>query len=302
MDYNNILLIVNFILLVVLVIVIIVNAFKCSEGFGNGYYHKGKMVNKNDNLLWLQELTTGGPIVKYMNKLSKKYNKDFVILSNDYNIDEFWKNDEFNDSLKFVSSIHKDKIDNNYIYPIPQYDFYFNGVKEFKTIPFKDKKNEIIWRGQTGTPLRKKLIKQLENIKNIPLNIKSVSKISNDWMSKEDQMEYKYILAIDGTGWPGNISWVLASGSVPIIASRWSVWFMPLLVPWEDYVPIEVDKNEQFPDLEKNIKKILSNNELGARIASNSVKKYRWIMSKQKEYLDNIFKYKKSYLENLKML
>ena len=106
--------------------------------------HNGKLKrNFKDKLVWASQLAYDGPILKYINDLSKKYSKPFVIIKSDL------------DQLDFISEPNEKRLvasrifnSDYYTYSIPQHDDYFIGFMDtFPKIPFFQKKDEIVWRG-----------------------------------------------------------------------------------------------------------------------------------------------------------
>jgi GT2 family glycosyltransferase len=298
----------------------------CNYLIGNGskltlYISK----NKQTHLMWENKLYSNGPIVDHIQNLAKKYNKKFFILRRDVDLTDIVPN---NGELRLTSTINKYSDPNTY--PIPHFDEYFKNenhtesknnpdiVVTISNIPFEDKKDNVVWRGQIMNRVRKDFFKYLteSSIPGNPLidfketrrfdkNNKAINSPENK-MSIEDQMKYKYIISVDGQGWPGNIVWVLKSGSVPIIGSNHHIWFFDLLEPWVDYVPFKIEgsfimdtKSKEtgytFPDFHQNLQKIINDQELAKKISYNAPRKIRWILSQQKKYLDLIFKTEMNY-------
>ena len=56
--------------------------------------------------------------------------------------------------------------------------------------------------------------------------------------------ERQCLLVLDGWGWPGNLRWVLESGSVALIATTNHIGFFGELEPWGHYVPLAVDGSD----------------------------------------------------------
>ena len=64
-------------------------------------------------------------------------------------------------------------------------------------------------------------------------------------MDEEAQAGYQCILVLDGWGWPGNLHWVLNSGSVPLVAANIYTGFQHELTPNVHYIPLAL--NGAFP-------------------------------------------------------
>lgn len=276
---------------------------------GDGDTLTGYHIRHKQKKIWNENMTENSDTISYIMDLSKKYNKPFTIIKADKDIIDIPSN-----GIRFVSSINK--YSDKYTYPIPQFDEYFSDQK-FKqnanistNIPFDKKIKKIMWRGQGVPKCRADFFKKIQTLpKTLPLDIKITKEYKNgktifyneNKLSIDEQNKYKYIIAIDGFGWPGNINWVLGSGSVPIIGSNHHVWFFKFLEPWIDYVPFEIvgtlgikgnryESGYEFPDLEKNLNIILNDDELSRKIIKNATQKISKILSKQKEYLEIIFR------------
>jgi hypothetical protein len=82
------------------------------------------------------------------------------------------------------------------------------------------------------------------------------------------QVNFKYILILDGACIASAHQWVFASGSVPIIVSHPdnNYWFKKYLKPMVHYVPIEYD----LSDLKEKIEWLRSNDDKAKQIAKNA--------------------------------
>lgn len=77
------------------------------------------------------------------------------------------------------------------------------------------------------------------------------------------QMQYKYLIAIDGNSFPSALKWQLFSGSVVLKnESRWLEWFSYALIPFEHYIPYKLD----FSDLVERILWLQQNDSLAKEI------------------------------------
>ena len=145
-------------------------------------------------------------------------------------------------------------------------------------IPFSSKKSVVLWRGNAtgygfgnnipyrtvsretlvktythspfpfldiGLSLPKHFLKDSKNSKN--QNLKTLQQYSKPNVSLGDQLQYKYILSVEGNDVATNLKWVMASNSlvmapIPQIES----WFLESrLVPYVHFLPIKDD----FSDL-----------------------------------------------------
>ena len=171
---------------------------------------------------------------------------------------------------------------------IPCYDSLFIGKKLFKQndldkYPWNKKKTEIVWRGGCSGECLYSLRRQVVDI--LYNNPKCNIQFTSNWCKKydtpyigqrinmKDQLKYKYILCIDGNGWPGNMEWIFFTGCVPVIISDWQIWFYKYLIPGYHFVKIKTD----LSDLKEIVNDLLNNPNKYEHIAKNALafsKKY----------------------------
>jgi hypothetical protein len=232
--------------------------------------------------------TTNYWIKNIHNKLNKRKYYILICYSDGYKFDE---ESDVKDFLSFRS-----KNQNNYIFTfckrwndnnsicIP--DFYYTTDKKYlkhKTeidsinIKWEDKKNICIWRGNVQNGYitnffdsnnkfnlnqRKYFVKLHDEGQITNINYQ------NNEMSISDQLQYKYILDIDGWAntWDATI-WKLYSGSVLLkVQSTWKQWYYDELKEWIHYVPI----NNDFSDLNLKIEWCKSNDDKCKEIVNNA--------------------------------
>lgn len=148
---------------------------------------------------------------------------------------------------------------------------HFNFIQDVRD--FSEKKNKLVWRGHVydRKPSR---IKFLEKYANHPLcNVGYTNdwKKNTDWakgkMTIEEQLEYKFILCIEGIDVASNLKWVMSSNSLPVMPKpRFETWFMEgTLIPGVHYVQIKND----FSDLEAQMNYYISNPSEALKIIQN---------------------------------
>jgi hypothetical protein len=204
----------------------------------------------------------------------KTHNKNNYIFTfckrwNDYNSicipDPYYTADE-----KFL--IHKTEIDS----------------ANFK---WDNKKNMCVWRGNVKNGYNTNFFNNKLNFNQRQLFVKlyNEKKINNmNYENKElsifDQINYKYILDIDGWAntWDATI-WKLYSGSVLLkVQSVWRQWYYNELKEWIHYVPIKND----LSDLNQKIEWCISNDDKCKVIVENA---RNFVIEKifDKEYVNN---------------
>jgi hypothetical protein len=83
------------------------------------------------------------------------------------------------------------------------------------------------------------------------------------------QIQHKYLIAINGNTFPSSLKWQLFSGSVVLKnESEWVEWFDNALIPFQHYVPYNLD----FSDLLEKIDWLKQNDAIAKEIASNAKK------------------------------
>ena len=155
----------------------------------------------------------------------------------------------------------------------------FEKVRHFyfisKDIPYQKKKNKLVWRGAVFQPHR---IKFMENCFNKSSLIdvgdfnKNYTYVNEEWrvpfMSTNEQLQYKFILSIEGNDVATNTKWIMSSNSLCFMTKpKFETWFMEgTLIPNYHYVLI----NNDYSDLEEKIKYYIDNSEEAEGIIQNA--------------------------------
>jgi hypothetical protein len=128
---------------------------------------------------------------------------------------------------------------------------HFNFINDKK--PFGQKKDELVWRGHISVQkmeriefLKKYFNHSLCNIGNTN-NWKETQEWQRERMTIEEQLEYKFILCLEGVDVATNLKWVMSSNSLAVMPKpKFETWFMEgTLKPDYHYVLIKDD----FSDL-----------------------------------------------------
>jgi len=129
-------------------------------------------------------------------------------------------------------------------------------------IPYEQKSPKLFWRGiSTGCNFRHSMrevaVTKFQRHPNPNIDIKfnmlvqdvSGDYVLGDWHTIEDQLQYKYLLSIEGNDVATNLKWIMLSNSVCIMPlPQICSWFMEdHLVPYVHFVPV----SEDFSDLEE---------------------------------------------------
>lgn len=137
---------------------------------------------------------------------------------------------------------------------------------------FRKKKNMLVGRNVAGQAHR---IKFLEMYINHPLC--NVGKINNDdnhhnllreRLTIEEQLNYKFILCLEGNDVATNLKWVMSSHSLAVMpAPKYETWFMEgTLIPDYHYIQIKDD----YSDLEERMEYFIRHQDEAMEIIKNA--------------------------------
>ena len=144
-------------------------------------------------------------------------------------------------------------------------------------VPWEAKKRAIVWRGSTtGTGLRNTFVHNLARHHNVKFTMPAVqhrsSWVNETWthaekLSMYDQLQYRYVLSLQGNDVATDLKWKLSQNSVVVMPKPTvETWLMEgLLQPWVHYVPIEDPK-----DMHETLQWLNTHEEDCIRIVSNA--------------------------------
>ena len=170
-------------------------------------------------------------------------------------------------------------------------DYYNIARKRGSEFPWGTKKEIAYWRGNTTggdyeyygwdfkprseVVLFSKFHPHLVNAKFVgnyclPQNIESTFNqygLFDSYSSQEDQLGYKYLIAIDGNSWPSSLQWQLFSyATILKQESDFLEYYYNALKPYVHYVPYRTDCS----DLEEKINWLKSHDAQAQEIAKNA--------------------------------
>lgn len=137
-----------------------------------------------------------------------------------------------------------------------------NKVRHFifvnDTQAFETKKDLLVWRGKAHQEHRKRFLDEFYDhpLCDVGQIIKKKDKGTIPWqkakMSLKEQLNYKFILAIEGNDVASNLKWLMSSNSLAfMVKPKYETWFMEgTLIPNHHYVLLKDD----YSDLEEKIK------------------------------------------------
>ncbi len=169
--------------------------------------------------------------------------------------------------------------------------------------PFAGKKDILVGRGAVTQPHRKRF---LELYFNHPLcNIGQVNRDNQgdkylvEKMTIDEQLEYKFILSLEGNDVATNLKWIMSSSSLAVMPRpKYETWFMEgALVPNHHYVLIKDD----YSDLEERLKYYIENTAKALEIVRNANEYVNQFRNKKREdvislmVLDKYFRETRQY-------
>lgn len=170
-------------------------------------------------------------------------------------------------------------------------------------IPFSEKKNEAVWRGYIHKENRRSLVEKFHkhpkcNIGNIPLHNEN-PEWAKPFISVEEQLQYKFILSIEGHDVATNLKWIMSSNSLCFMPTpKFETWFMEgKLIPNVHYVHIKDD----YSDLIEKMEYYSKNENEAIEIINNA---QAWVAQFLDEKLEKIISLKvlEAYFKSTKQL
>jgi hypothetical protein len=112
-------------------------------------------------------------------------------------------------------------------------------------------------------------------------------------MKLEEQLEYKFILAIEGNDVASNLKWIMSSNSLAFMTKpKYETWFMEgRLIPNYHYILIKDD----YSDLEEKINYYATHIDESKAIISNANKYVEQFKDKRQEDIISLFILKKYF-------
>lgn len=148
---------------------------------------------------------------------------------------------------------------------------HFKFVKD--TIDFSEKKDLIVWRGAAYQNHRLRFLEACSSMDFIDAGNTAVSKdevipFAKPRLSIKDQLNYKFILSLEGNDVATNLKWIMSSNSVCIMPRpKFETWFKEgTLIPNYHYIEIKND----FSDIEEIYNTYSQNIDLCNQIAKNA--------------------------------
>jgi hypothetical protein len=168
--------------------------------------------------------------------------------------------------------------------------FNLNKVRHFVFVKdeqsFRDKKDMLVWRGNSFQEKRKAFLrKHFHNKKCDAGHARRRRDGGGEWskpfLTITEQLDYKFILSIEGNDVATNLKWIMSSNSVCFMPRPTrETWFMEaILVPGKHYVMLRDD----FADLDEKIDYYLAHPEEAEEIIQNAQAYVRQFYDEERE-------------------
>jgi hypothetical protein len=164
-------------------------------------------------------------------------------------------------------------------------------------LEFEDKKDMIVWRGACYRPHRKELVQKFYNHPLCDIGQTNKPKEDAPWeknrMTREEQLEYKFILSIEGNDVATNLKWIMSSNSLVFMTKpKYESWYMEgRLVPNYHYVLLKDD----YSDLEEKIEYYSQNINESLNIIKNAKEYLAQFKDDEREDLISLLVLKKYF-------
>jgi hypothetical protein len=149
---------------------------------------------------------------------------------------------------------------------------HFNFVRD--RYRMDEKKNALVWRGKSGKPgprmsfLEQYVGKPGFDVGGVSNSGRGRPAITRPYMPVEQQLEYKFILSLEGVDVASNLKWIMSSNSVCVMPKpKFETWFMEgTLLPGVHYVEVKDD----FSDVGEKVDYYLARRREMEEIAKNA--------------------------------
>jgi hypothetical protein len=152
---------------------------------------------------------------------------------------------------------------------------------------YAEKLNLIVWRGAAHQPHRKNFVKKYYDHPSCDIGCVHKKSENKPWhrpfMSISEQLNYKFILSIEGNDVATNLKWIMASNSLCFMTKpKYETWFMEgTLKPGYHYVELADD----YSDLEEKIAYYLHDSDEAKRIINNANNYVKPFLNYKQEHL-----------------
>jgi len=167
------------------------------------------------------------------------------------------------------------------------------------SVDFKEKKNLLLWRGKAHQEHRKYFLNKFytHELCDVGQIVKANDSSDIPWkkskMSLKNQLDFKFILAIEGNDVASNLKWIMSSNSIAfMVKPKYETWFMEgRLIPNHHYVLVKDD----YSDLEEKILYYSENLQESLKIIQNANNYTKQFQNKKREDLISLLVLKKYF-------
>ncbi|RJX72399.1 lipopolysaccharide A protein [Vibrio sinensis] len=158
------------------------------------------------------------------------------------------------------------------------------------TLSFDDKKDMAVFRGAVTQPHRIRFMQALFDHPLVDAGQSNPSSEHPEWqqpfMSVEEQLQYKFLICLEGNDVASNLKWAMSSNSVVITPKmHFETWFMEgTLQAGIHYIEVKDD----FSDFEEKIEYYLAHPEEAKQIIRNAHEYLKPFMNEELEQLVSI--------------
>ncbi len=182
--------------------------------------------------------------------------------------------------------------------------FNLNKIRHFlfisDNISYNQKKDMMVWRGKVkDTSMLQRAEFFSVHFKNGMCNIGAVNTniTEKTWIKPrltiEEQLQYKFILSIEGNDVATNLKWIMSSNSIAVMTKpKYETWFMEgTLIPDFHYIQIKDD----YSDLNEKLNYYIKNPDKSEEIKRNANKYVEQFKDKKREKLISLLVLKKYF-------
>ena len=154
---------------------------------------------------------------------------------------------------------------------------------------FANKKNKLVFRGKVHPtqPHRVRFMELYYNHAMCNIGKVNTNHLPDKWtvsrMTIDQQLNYKFILSLEGNDVASNLKWVMSSNSVAVMPKpKFETWFMEgQLIPDYHYIEIKAD----YSNLEERLKHFIKHPEEAIAINRNAKRYVALFQNKENEKL-----------------
>lgn len=154
-------------------------------------------------------------------------------------------------------------------------------------LSFAEKKDMAVFRGAVTQPHRIRFMKVMFEHSRVDAGQSNPSDQHPEWqkpfMSVEEQLQYKFLICLEGNDVASNLKWAMSSNSVVVTPKmKYETWFMEgTLKPGVHYIEVKDD----WSDFDEKIEYYLANPEEAQKIVKNA---HDYIQPFQDEELEKL--------------